>query len=243
MRILAGLFWALVGGVAGFIVVAVGASIFASVTNMSTREGARGYFVILFGLVGAVLGIITAIVLYGRTAPSGQGAAYSGSGALGVAGLVAAVVLAVWAYMQLLEKPLEYGNAQANLEMEFRTNSTNIPTTNPGSWLNVEVQTTKTRPEGSVSWSKRRIEGEYTIIPVVQGPLMRAANRVIVVRIGEQQVESFMPPIKRTPDNKATWSDWYRPGSVEPPYGVTPPAPLKPMLEMRYRVRAWGDEE
>ncbi len=243
MRILPGLFWALVGGVVGFVAFAAGASAFASLTNMSDREGGRGYFMISIGLIGAVIGIITAIVLYARSAPGGQGAWYAGSSVAGLIGLAAVVALSVWTYMQSIEKPLEYGNARANLEMEFRTRTTNIPTTNPEQWLTVEVQTANARPEGEVSWSSRRVDGEHTIIPVVQSQLFRAANRVIVVRIGNQQVESFMPPIKRTPNPKADWSEWYRPRTVDPPYGVTPPAPLEPMLELRYRVRAWGDEE
>ena len=240
MRILVGLFWALVGGVAGFVVGAGGATLYASLVSMSEREGMRGYFVLAFGLLGAIVGIISGIALYGRSAPRGQGAAFTGAGVAGIVGLMAAIVVSVWAYMQMIEKPLQYGNAQADLEMEFRASTPEIPLTSPESWLSVEVQTTKTRPEGSVNWSSRRIDGAYTIIPVVQGPLYRAANRVIVVRVGEAQVESFMPPIKRTPNPNADWSEWYRPQSVEPPYGVTPPAPLTSKLELRYRVRVWG---
>lgn len=240
MRILVGLFWALAGGVVGFIVGAGGASVYASVTDMSTREGGRGYFVIALGLAGAVVGLITALVFYGRSAPAGQGAEYSGSGVLGFVGLCAAIAVSLWAYMQLREAPLEYGGAGASLDMEFRVRSTDIPATNPRDWLNVEVQTAKTRPVGSVAWSSRRIEGEYTIIPVGLNGLYRSANRVIVVRVGEQQVEAFIPPMKRKPDPKAGWSEWYRPGAVDPPYGVTPPAPLKSMLELRYKVRVYG---
>lgn len=241
MRIVLGLFWALVGGAVGFAVGAAGASAFASFTHIAEREGGRAYFVFAFGLVGAVIGIIAGIVRYSRSAPSGQGATYTLSSVAGVVGLVAAVALSVWVYMQSLEKPLEYDGAQANLEMEFRTTTTSIPASVPEGWLTVEVQAAKTRPEGSVNWSSRRVEGEHTIIPVVQGPLYRAGNRVIVVRIGEQQVESFTPPMQRTPNPKADWSEWYGPHTVEPPYGVTPPVPLKAMLELRYRVRAWGD--
>ncbi|MEO7363647.1 MAG: hypothetical protein ABI120_25175 [Gemmatimonadaceae bacterium] len=240
MRILLGLFWALVGGVAGFIVGALGASIYASATNMSGREGARGYFMIVIGLIGAVVGIVSGLVLYGRSAPSGQAVAYSGSGTLGFVALVAAIALSFWAFMQLREAPLEYGGSFASLEMEFRAKTTDIRSDNPKTWLNVEVQSGKTRPEGDVRWSSRRIDGEYTIIPVSQGPLVRSGSRVIMVRVGEQQVEAFMPPIKRTPDPKADWSEWYRPGVVDPPYGVTPTVPLKPVLEMRYKISVYG---
>ena len=127
MRVLLGLFWALVGGVVGFVVGAVGATMYAGATNMSNREGGRGYFMIAFGLIGAVVGIISGLLLYGRSAPRGQAAAYTGSGTLGFAGLIAAIAVSLWAFMQLREKPLEYGNAQANIEMEFRARSADIP--------------------------------------------------------------------------------------------------------------------
>src|SRR6478609_7737390 len=232
MRSLVGLLWALGGAIVGLIVGLVAASVFASVTNMSSREGASGYFVVAIGLIGAIIGLIAGLVMYGRRAPVGQGATHFGSGALGVVALVAAIAVCLWAFMQLRESPLEYNGAMANLEMEFRIKSADLPASSSGDWLNVEVQTAKTRPEGTVIWSGKRTEGEYTIIPVVQGPLYRSGSRMIVVRLGEEQVEVFSPPMKRTPDPKADWSEWYRPRVVDPPYGVVPKAPLKSKLEL-----------
>ncbi|MGV3707794.1 MAG: hypothetical protein ACO1Q7_03065 [Gemmatimonas sp.] len=240
MRSIAGLLWALGGAVAGFATGVVGAMIFSSVTNMTDREGARGYFVMGIGLVCALIGLVLGIVMYGRSAPSGERAAAAGSGVLGVVGLIAAVAVAIYAFLQLQEKPLEYNGAQANLELEFRTKSVNIPATNRERWLNIEVQTSKTRPEALLMWDKIRTEGENTVMPAVQGPFYRAGSRFIVVRIGETQTEMFSPPMKRTPDPNADWSEWYKPNSVDAPFGVRPSAPLTPMLEVRYRVRAYG---
>jgi hypothetical protein len=241
MRSLIGLLWALGGGVAGLIIGIIGANVFASATDMSTREGARGYFVIAIGLVCAVIGLIVGLVLYGRSAPAGQAAENVGSGALAFVALIAAIALGLWAFMQLREKPLEYNGTQATLEMEFRLKTADIPANAPERWLSVEVQTAKTRPEGTPYWSSKRVEGEYTIVPVTQGPLYRSGSRMIVVRVGEQQIEVFSPPMKRTPDPKADWSEWYRPRVVDPPYGVTPSAPLKSILELRYKLRLYGD--
>lgn len=195
---------------------------------------------ILLGLFGTLVGIVSGLLLYGRSAPSGQRAAYTGSGTLGFVALIAALAVSLWAFMQLRQSPLMYDGAMASLEMEFRAKTTDVPTTNAENWLNVEVQTSKTRPEGTVSWSSRRIEGEYTIIPIMQGGLYRSGSRVIVVRVGEQQVEAFIPPMKRTPNPKADWSERYRPRTVDPPYGVTPSAPLKSVLELRYKVSVYG---
>ena len=219
----------------------IGANVYASATDMSTREGGRGYFIIAIGVVCAVLGLIVGLVLYGRSAPQGQGAANVGSGVLAFAALVAAVALGLWAFMQLREAPLMYGVAQATLLLEFRLKTADLPANASGRWLSIEVQTSRTRPEATPSWSAKRVEGEYTIIPASQGPLYRSASRTIVVRVGEQQVEVFSPPMKRTPNPKADWSAWYRPVAVDPPYGVTPPAPLKSVLELRYKLRLYGE--
>lgn len=240
MRSLVGLVWALVGAVAGFCVGAAVAVAIAKITDASNREGAVGYFTIALGIIGAIVGIIAGLSLYGRSAPSGQGLAYTGSGALGLAGLVAAIALSIWLTMILREAPLEYNGARADLEMELRFKSTELPAGDVSRWMDIEVQTTKTRPVGTIAWSRKRREGDLTIVPVVQGPLYRAGSRVIVVNVGGRQVEAFTPPMKRTPDPKADWSQWYRPARVDPPYGVVPAQPLQSMFELRYKVRVYG---
>lgn len=239
-RSLVGLLWALGGGAIGGTIGALVGVAIAKVANVPEREGAAGYVMIAVALIGVVIGVVAGMLLYGRSAPTGQAAAYAGSSVLGMLGLVLAVAFGGWAFMNLRETPAMYGGAQANLEMELRVRTLDAPDADSTGWLNVEVQTTKTRPEGTVLWSDSRVEGDFRIIPVVQGALYRAANRVIVVRIEGRQDEIFIPPMKRMPNPKADWSEWYRPRSVEPPYGVVPPAPLRPILELRYRVRVYG---
>ena len=241
MRGLAGLLWALGGGVVGLIVGLIAGVAIAKFTNTPSREGAAGYVMIAVGLIGALAGVVAGIVLYGRSAPTGQATAYAGSSALGVLGLVAAVALALWAVMNLRETPAMYGGSMADLLLELRVKSSDAPPADSTGWLSIEVQTAKTRPEGSVSWSDARTEDGYRIIPVTQGPLSRAASRVIVVRIADRQVELFTPPMKRMPNPKADWSTWYRPSAVEPLYGVVPVSPLHAILELRYRIRVYGE--
>jgi MFS family permease len=235
-----GLIWALVGAVSGFVAGAVIAVAIAKVTDMTNREGAQGYFMVGLGLIGAIVGIVAALALYGRSAPSGQGAAYAGSGILGLVGLVAVVALSLWAFMNLREAPLEYGGAMADLQMELRFKSTELPTGDVSRWMDIEVHTAKTRPVGTILWDKKRTEGDLTIVPVVQGPLYRSGGRIIVVNVNERQTEAFNPRMKRTPDPKAGWSEWYRPARVDPPYGVVPEKPLSSIFELRYKISVYG---
>jgi len=241
MRALLGLMWGIAGAVAGLVLGVLGAMVAAKAMNITMREGAQGYFIVSIGLLGAAIGLIAGLVLYARSAPSGQGGAFISSGVLGVLGIAAAIALSLWVFAALRESPLEYGGSMATLEMEFRVLTTALPADASERWLDVEVQTRQTRPFGTVLWTKRRSEGGYTVIPVEQNPVFRAGSRVIVVRIAGVHDETFMPPMKRTPDLKADWSAWSRPASVDAAYGVVPTVPLAPILELRYRVRPYAD--
>lgn len=240
MRGLVGLLWALGGAIAGFIAGVLIALAIAKVTDASNREGAQGYFAIALGLIGALVGVVAGLTVYARSAPRGQGLANVGSGALGLVGLAAVIAIAIWAFLNLREAPLQYDGAMANLEMELRFRNTELPMGDVSRWIDIEVQTANTRPVGTILWDSKRTEGEFTIVPVVQGPLYRSGSRVIVVNIDGGQQEAFMPPMKRTPNPKADWSEWYRPGKVDAPFGVEPKAPLQPVFELRYQVRPYG---
>lgn len=242
MKLLAGVAWALAGAAIGFVVSALLAALFAKLANVTSREGAAGYLVIGVGLLGAIAGTVAGILLFARSAPAGEGARAAGTAFLGLLGLLALVALAVWGWMNLREDPVTYGNTQASLELEFRVRKADAPEGAPSRWLDVEVQTSSTRPAGTVISSGVREEEGYLVVPVVQNPLVRASNRVIVARVADRHVEVFVPPIRRKPDPKAGWSEWYAPRLVEPAggAGTTGPAP-RPILEVRYRIRLYGE--
>lgn len=236
-----GLLWALGGAVVGLIAGGLAAAAIAKIFNVSNREGAVGFFMVGVAIIGAVVGAGAAIAWYARSAPAGQGAAYVGSAVLGVVGLIAVIGLGIWASMTLREAPAMYGGSMANLELEFRANTAEVPAVGLNGWFSVEVQASKTRPEAVMLWEDARTEGAFTVIPAIQGPLYQAGYRVIVLSINGKQDDVFTPPMKRKPNPKADWSEWYRPARVVPPYGVTPAVPLRPLFELRYRVRIYGE--
>ncbi|AMW06130.1 hypothetical protein [Gemmatimonas phototrophica] len=241
MRSLFGVIYVLGGAVAGFGVGLGAALLFAKLTNVSSRDGAVGYLTIGVGLVGALVGLAAGMALYARSAPSGQGATYGWSAILGVTTLVGVVVLGAWSWLYLMEKPLEYDGAMATLELELRVDAANVPADTAPPWLQVEVHTSKTRPEGTVRWAAMRTEGPHRIIPVMQNPLMRATGRVIVVQLPGRQTEVFTPPMPRIPDSRADWSAWFRPERVESAAGAESSGSRSSMIELRYRVRRYGE--
>jgi hypothetical protein len=243
MNSLLGLLWALGGMVLGFGAFAVGASLFASWTNASNREGAVGYFVIGLGLVGAVLGLVAGLVWYARSAPGGEKLRQLGQGALGLAVFAAVVAAAAWAWAQSHETPVLYnGNTQADLLLEFRVASASAPSGPARQWLNVEVTTAKTRPVALVLQDEVHEEAAQLIVPAVQGPLIRAGNRLVVARLqlptGERH-EVFMPRMPRRPDPKGGWSDWSSPRTVFDVRTGTEGGTA--LLQMRWRVRLYGE--
>ena len=207
----------LAGAAAGGIVAAVLAAVFAKVTNVTTREGAVGYLVV-----------------------AGAGLRYAGSAALGLLGLAALVAAALWAYTLSHEGPAKYGDTLASLELELRARKADAPEGSPSRWLDVEVQTAKTRPAGVVLADRVREEDGWLVVPVVQNPLHRASGRLVVVRVADRHVEVFSPRWRAKPDPKADWSPWIAPRLSEKLGGEGREA-VKPILELRYRVRLYGE--
>ena len=242
MRAVLGALSGLAGAAAGFLVAALLAALFAKVTNVSNREGAVGYLVFAVGFLGAIGGTIVGILLFARTAPAGEGARFAGTAVLGLVGMAALVALGVWAWASSREVPAQYGNTLASLELEFRVKKTDLPEGPPARWLQVEVQTATTRPEGLVLSDKVREEEGWLVVPVIQNPLYRSPSRVIVARVSDRHVEVFTPPWKAKPDPKAGWSSWTAPRHVDRTNPETPAdAVLRPILEVRYRVRLYGE--
>lgn len=243
MKLLMGLIWALGGAAAGTVVLGLAGAAYANLTNMTSREGATGYFIVGMALLGALLGLGVGLILYARGAEPGAWAARLGQGALGVMLLVALLATAVWGWMQLRESPVMVGNAQVQLMLEFRVAQAHAPATGPRDWLDVEVNTSSTHMPALLLPDKVRQEADQWVIPALQGPLIRAGNRLVVARIrgpeGSRD-ELFSPDMPRNPDPKAGWSPWAAPGQIFDAQGQPLPGP--PLLEMRWRVRVYGQD-
>lgn len=243
MKLLLGLLWALGGAVVGTVALGLAAAAYAQLSNMSSREGASGYFIVAMALLGALLGLVVGLVLFARGAAPGAWGARLAQGVLGVALLLALLAAATWGWMQLRESPVIIDNAQVQLMLEFRLAQAAAPATAPNEWLEVEVNTSSTRIPALLLAGDVRKEASHVVIPALQGPLIRTRNRLVVARVrapAGAHDELFSPRMPRTPDPQADWSAWAAPGQVFDERGEPSRAP--PLLEMRWRVRRYGQE-
>ena len=242
MKALIGLAFALLGMVAGFTVAATLAYLGAIVFQVSSREGAAGYLILGVGLLGAIAGLVAGLVWYARTAPQGHMLGHFGQGVIGVVVLVALIGAGLWAWLETREVPVRYnGDTMASLRLEFRLPKAMAEPGPAREWLSVEVTTSGTRPEAQVLQDAVRVEGEHLVIPAIQGPLIRSANRLVVARVGRgpaAQDEIFSPPMPRKPDPAAGWSEWAGPVRVQPRNEARGPSAAR--LEMRWRIELYG---
>lgn len=243
MKPLIGLLYGLAGMVAGFLLGAALAMLYAHWTNASNREGAIGYFAMALGIIGALVGLGVGLWWYARSAPPGEGLMQLMQGVGGVVGLIAVLVLGGWAWMQAREVPLMYdGNTQAQLLLEFRLKRDAVPPDGQERWLSVDVTTPDTRPEALVLWDQQRVAGDHLVLPAVQGPLIRSGRRLIVARLrmaNGNRDELFIPAMPRTPDARADWSAWVKPQEVHEERGEVSKASA--LLELRWRLRLYGE--
>lgn len=241
MKLMLGAMWAVGGAIGGALLCGLAALVWVKLANVTSREGAAGYFVVAMAMAGALVGLLAGLLLFARHAAPGQGLQQFVQGALGLVVLVAVVAAAIWGSLQLREVPLLYGTAQAQLMLEFRIAAAAAPQQPPGQWMTAEVTTTNTRPEVLLLNDQLRREGEHLIVPGLQGPLIRAGARLVVVRLrlpGGARDEIFKPSMPRTPDPAADWSAWTAPQHLFDAQGQ--PLKAAPLLELRWRLRLYG---
>lgn len=241
MKILQGVLAAFLGAGVGFAVAAFGSMAIAKAANASNREGALGYLALFAGLLGAVAGVVVAIWLVARRAPPGE--VYLRGGAIFAAflGVLAVAALGVWLFYFSKERPMTYHGSQASLELELRVPEALVAKDQDlRGFLNVEMQTRTTRPEGTLFVDRVRHEGDAVIVPGSVAPLYRASFRLLVVRVGEER-ELFQLRLGFLPVPRAEWSEWLRADFLDHPGGAQPVrAEGRGAVELRYRIHVYG---
>ena len=235
-------FVALIGGivgiVAGFFAGAFAGSLIASATHMSNFEGAAGYFAVLIGLLGAVIGLFIGVWIafrvLGVRKNIGTVVAY---GVLSLGSIIAGGAVVIW-LMLFFDSTLNRGSAKPQALFEIR-----MP---PGTTLaadrsDVEIELNTDRNSAYAYKSKEEYQYNDGDRPVISGGVdldFRTSSRVIVVKRKVEPDLLFRLNLSGKPghsDAFGPWQpiDWLADAGSQQPRKATP----ADKYEIRYRVR------
>jgi len=231
------LFGGIIGIVAGFAAGAFTGTLIASATHMSNFEGAAGYFAILIGLLGAVIGLFLgvwlAFRLQGKRKSTGAVVAY------GVLSLTAAIAGGAGVIMLMLffDDTLNRGSSKPQALFEIR-----LP---PGAKITddrreVEIELNTDKNSASAYKSKEQYQYNDGNRPVIAGGVeltSRTSNRIIVLKIKGEPDRLFSLKLSGKPGHSDAYGAWqaidWVANAGDQPRKATP----ADQYEIRYRVR------
>ncbi len=207
---------ALFSGLFGLILAGFIATLCVSWFNISSREGASGYFVVFIalcgGIAGLVLGFVTARLIASIYGP-GFGKELMGSlGAVILSAGLAALICRL-----LADIPPTLDGRELILEVEFRlpdTLDSEIPPTRTGDWrftfASISGNTQRRSIEGTIHADRERFENGRWIVPTEAEIFTQRGRRsVTLFRSSSTEVMGFILPLPANPDSKfEQWSDW-----------------------------------
>ena len=207
---------ALISGVVGLLVAGFIANACVTWYQISSREGASGYFVIFFALVGGVASCIVGLIV-ARLIASSYGAGF-------VKELAAALgsVLLLAAFSMLLSRlfadvPPTIDGQELNLEVEFRFPNVHSSNQHPivgDDWqfifASIAGGMRRDYREGTIDKAAARFEAGQWIVPTrVELFTERGQRAVTLATRDATDVMGFLLPLPARPGRSyETWSEW-----------------------------------
>lgn len=235
LAVLAGIAGAALGYGAG---IAVGL-VLVEIFQISSREGGSGLFVaFVTGPIGALIGLVVAVVLVFKFRGSLGAAAIGGRSLLVVFGILVSVPLMVWLYTVVF--PSEY--LQANgpaplLEMEVRLPAGAFVPADPN-LIRLQLSEKNTRDADFDSQAWRREEEGRVILAASTLMFFRSSSRLAVLQMPLQPDRIWRLPLRTDPRGATEWSPW-RPVDEVFDAGATTARTAKPEEAAEIRVRVF----
>ncbi len=206
----------LISGLVSLFLAGFVASLCVSWFNISSREGASGYFVVFIALCGAVVGLVLGLLAARMVASIfGPGFVKELLGALVTVVLVAG--LAALICRLLADIPPTIDGQNLNLEVEFRFPDTVVseePPTKEGGWqfifASLSGNTQRKSYEGTIQTDRARFENGRWIVPTqAELATQRGRRSVTLYQSGSTDVNGFILPLPAYPGVAfEQWSEW-----------------------------------
>jgi hypothetical protein len=217
MSWLTSLFIALLSGVAGLFLAGFIANACVTWYQISSREGASGFFVIFMALLGGVAGLIVGLIAARMTAgyvgPSFGKELLAALGAV----LVTAGFVALLCRLNA-DVPPTIDGQELMLQVEFRfPNSlpTDQPPTSDGTWeftlASLAGYERRSECKGVVHANQARLEDGRWIVPTEAELFTERGKRTVTLaQQSATEVMGFVLPVPRRPGPEhENWSDWF----------------------------------
>ncbi len=207
-------------GIAGLIASGWVASLHAGWHQMSNREGAVGYFVVLMALLGGLVSFIAGLIVARSVAGSADPGFWKAVG--GGLGLVAVATFLILLLSRITaDIPPKLDGKELILEVEFRLpEGAAKPVAEPGT-SSFELQSVSSgvlrdSEYGQIFPEQAREEEGRFVVPARAHVYTSRGQRAITASIGEAVIGRFMVPLPGKPGPESLeWSDWLpqpRPG-------------------------------
>ncbi|HYI93428.1 MAG TPA: hypothetical protein VEX68_07785 [Bryobacteraceae bacterium] len=235
--------WAMLGGLAGGALLCISSFFlgawYAEASNMSNMEGARGYFAVAMGMIGAVAGLPAGIILTLRRRRNRGSAGNLVVGSLSsVAGVVAVGILGVGIWWMMQPKILAHNGPTPLLDFEVMPSMT--MKTIDLDRLVVELQTDHNGADGVWKRDHNREENGRQIFAGYVPLYFRTSQRMLVIKVPNGEAQIFRLRLASDPTGLKyrTWTDWQSPDFVDNQKGSSQPMRAVPehSFSIRYRV-------
>ncbi len=206
----------LISGLVSLFLAGCIASLCVTWFNISSREGASGYFVVFIALCGAIAGLVLGL-LTARIVASifGPGFVKELLGALVTVFLAAGLAAIICRLFADIPPTIDGQNL--NLQVEFRFPDTMVseePPTKEGGWQfileSLSGNTRRKTYEGTIQADQARFENGRWIVPTqAELATQRGRRSVTLYRSSSTDVIGFILPLPANPGVEfEQWSDW-----------------------------------
>jgi uncharacterized membrane protein YhaH (DUF805 family) len=235
--------WAMLGGLAGGALLCISGfflgSWYAEASHMSNMEGARGYFAVAMGMIGALAGLPAGIILTLRRRRDRGSAGNLVVGSLtAVVGVVAVGILGVGIWWMMQPKILAHNGPTPLLNFEVMSPIT--MKTIDLDRLEVELQTDHNEADGVWKRDDSREENGHQIFAGYVPLHFRTSQRMLVIKVPSGEAQIFRLRLASDPTGlkHRTWTDWQSPDFVDNQKGSSHPMRAVPehSVSIRYRV-------
>ena len=207
---------ALLSGAASLFIAGFIANVCVSWYDISSREGASGFFVIYMALFGSIIGAVIGLIVARQTA------GYAGPGFWKELPAALGVILVIAGMVTLLcrlyaDVPPTIDGRELMLQVEFRFPDTPESTTEPtstGNWQftfsSLAGYESRRSTEGKILHDAARLEGKRWIVPAEAELFTERGKRcVMLAQRDAPEVTSFLLPLPRRPGKEyEDWSQW-----------------------------------